>query len=78
MSEVLKQAAQQTPSLVVLVVVVWMFLRFMDQISARFASEMSALHKDHLDAREQARLALISNSEALSELTKVVAVLKEK
>ncbi len=66
------------PSLVVLVIVVWLFLKFMHQISNQFTATMTELHKDHLAARDQSRIALADITEALRDLTTVVNIVKEK
>ena len=77
LSKVLEEAAKQVPSLVVLVIVVWLFLKFMHQISNQFTGAMTELHKDHLAAREQSRTAITDNTIALRELTSVVNVVRE-
>lgn len=80
------EAIQQVPSLVVLGVIVWLFIkvifRFIKHIEDR-GQIMQELHKEHIDARELARQAINdntatmrANTQAITTLTSVVDRIK--
>ena len=72
MEEVLKQAAVQLPATVLVIVVVMMFLKFIERFMNRQEAFLKQLHDEHLTARNQSREALEENSVAMRELVAVV------
>ena len=84
MEKLLTEVGGQVPSLVVLVVVVWMFLRFMHEMRKEFSETMSSLNQEHINARkitheiiERNTLALLSNVEGTQKLSSRIAMLEE-
>jgi hypothetical protein len=75
--ELIEKLALQVPSLVVLVIVVWLFLRYMNQQRKDFSNLIGRLHEDHLDARKLTREALADNTEAMREISKAVGVIED-
>lgn len=72
MDEILKQAAAQLPATVLVIVVVILFLRFIERFMSRQEAFIKQLHDEHVTARQSSRDALIENSEALRELVTTV------
>ncbi len=87
--ELLEKMGAQVPSLGVLVVVVYLFLKSRseersEQIKSQdYAREQwlgtyRDMHKEHLDAREQQRVVLKSNAEALEAVAVAITGMQLK
>ena len=63
----IKEALTQAPSLGVLVIVVWLFLRFMERSMQSLQSMMREMHTQHMEAREQSRLVISENSQVMRD-----------
>ncbi len=57
--------------LVVLVVVVYIFLRFLTNESKKTTEVFTQMHKDHIQARVETRDAMIENTKATLEASRV-------
>ena len=68
MDEIFKQAAVQLPATVLVIVVVMMFLKFIERFMSRQEAFLKNLHDEHIAARELSRDALTENSETMREL----------
>lgn len=73
----LKDLLLQTPSLGVLVIVVGMFLRFMERQRKDNNILIARLHDEHVDARAATREVMAQNAHAILEVTKAIHVLAE-
>lgn len=73
----LKDLLLQTPSLCVLVIVVGMFLRFMERQRKDYTTLIGRLHEEHIDARSSTREVMGQNAHAILEVTKAIHVLAE-
>lgn len=71
-AELIKQVATQVPGLVVLVIlVVWFtkaFMRYLSQQTRQQQDFFREMHKEHLEARENSRMALNDNTVALVQM----------
>jgi ABC-type nickel/cobalt efflux system permease component RcnA len=79
METLLEKLLTNGSPLVVLVLVVWMFLRYLQSSREKDSEMMKEMHNQHIEARETSRLALKENAEvtranthALQELARVV------
>lgn len=61
-------ALAQVPHMTVLVVVVYLFLRYMREQRQEFVLMIKALHDDHLMARQATREAVIIQTETMGKL----------
>lgn len=85
MDDFLVKILPQAPPLVVMVVLVWVFLRAMEKRDLLFTNTMRSLHGEHLEAREASREAIKENAvntkentSALNKLTTTIEVIKMK
>ena len=63
----IKEALVQAPSLCVLVVVVFLFLRFMERLNQSLQQMMKELTQQHIDERVNSRRVIEENSQVLRE-----------
>lgn len=77
MEELLKSWGARVPELGVLVVVVWMFLKFMKEMRTEFSEAMKQLHSDHMTARDTTHEVIERNTEALLSNSKALAIIEE-
>ena len=84
MEKLLTEIGGQAPSLAVLVVVVWMFLKFMKEMRKEFFETMANLNQEHINARkitheiiERNTLALLANVEANTKMSSRMTLLEE-
>lgn len=73
---ILKILTQGSP-LVVLVMVVWMFLRFLERTREADREMMRGFNAQHLDARAQTNVALIANADATRRNTEALQALEQ-
>lgn len=63
----IKEAMVQAPALCVLVVVVFLFLRFMERLNQSLQQMMKELTQQHIDERVNSRRVIEENSQVLRE-----------
>ncbi len=85
MIETLIEILKTAPPLVVLVAVVWVFLKHLKDRDEQFASVVRQINSENLEARLSSRSVIETNSEVLAknietrgELMEVIRELKEK
>jgi len=87
--ELLEKIGNQVPALAVLVVVVWLFLKAsseqrgewmksQDLSRSQWLATFNDMHKEHLDAREQSRLVLKCNAEAMESFAVAITTIRPK
>lgn len=71
----ISEAIQQVPGLVVLSVVVWLFVkvifRFIKHIEDR-GQVMQQLHREHIEARNQAKVSIDENTQTMRANTQAI------
>jgi len=69
MEEIIKEAAEQVPALVIVVVLCFMFLRQQSEARGEYLKSIERFHADNLDARNENRETIHANSEATGKQT---------
>lgn len=69
MEKILENAIVQAPGLVVLVVLVWVFLKHISERDKSYLNAMKDLHHEHIAAREQSQAVVKENTEVLQHNT---------
>ena len=84
MDELFKEAAKQVPALGLMVVVVFIFIRYIGQQSQNMRDAYTGVMKEHIDERIETRKVILANTQAISaaaesrgELTEVLRDVKE-
>jgi hypothetical protein len=72
MEKILTDALTQAPSLVVLVIVVYIFIKHLQWRDNMLKEEFRCIHEEHLDARNQMRVVLSNHESAMRELATAV------
>lgn len=85
MEQTLIEAAKQVPSLAVLSVIVWLFIRHIEAAGKAWRDTVIDIHRENLEARTASRdtikentLAGIQNTKAIADLTNVVGELARR
>jgi hypothetical protein len=71
--KLIEQLALQSPGLAVTLVIVIFFLRHLQKTGEARDTIYQEMHKEHLDAREQSRVALRDNTAAAKENTQALS-----
>lgn len=76
MEEKIVSSLAQTPAILALLIIVWMFGKHLAKKDSTFTDSMKELHHDSVQAREQSRLVIerntveaTNNTNALREMT---------
>ena len=69
MNDILEHALNQVPSLVVLVLVVWIFLKHLKERDAAYYAEMAKINSEGLEARLETRKVIEHNTAVIEKNT---------
>lgn len=72
-SSIIGDVIRQSPTLAILVIVIWLVLKFLGQQN----TFLTSMHKEHLEAREISRTAIRDNTKTMEDNTSAVARLCE-
>lgn len=85
MEEKLINALAQTPAILALLLIVWMFGKHLARKDVMFAESMREMHQDNITAREQSRMVIerntveaTHNTNAVREMTQTMKELIKK
>lgn len=73
MADLFSDALKQTPSLTVLVIVVWLFLRHLKERDAAIAEVFRQINDANHEARQESRAIIARNSEVIEKNTAAIA-----
>lgn len=73
---ILKILTQGSP-LVVLVVVVYLFLRYLKDVQSKDREMFKGMHEDHLEARKEIEKAFLENAASTRDNTKAIQSLEQ-
>lgn len=73
MENTLLEAAKQVPSLAVLSVIVWLFIRHIESASASWRATVMDIHRENIEARSAQRETVKENTATAKENTDAMA-----